>query len=413
MKVIRNKLRTSLILMTVLPIIMLGGIFVLFGINTIKTCIETEVMSSLEGVCLRLRDEFLRDYKPGDSSVYTDAEPLLDRYKENFNTEVTVFFDDVRVLTTIRNENNERIIGTRQQDKRVLQAIRSGNKFTASDVDINGEQYNVCYIPIYEDDAVVGMVFAGISNANVRKSIKTFSRQFISVTILVVMLIAFIVLTYSSQLANRLTSIKEYLGTLVEDTNVEAAMDDEMLNRPDEVGDLARYAVKVGGQLTSIMGRDPLTGLYNRRSGRHFLDELHDAYLEKETEYTLVMCDIDHFKNVNDTYGHDTGDKVLKGFSKVVSEMCSKCPGSFAIRWGGEEILMGFKLSQTQTVEVIEKIKEHLNAMKFESGNDRFSISATFGIETCRPGTEIHDIIVAADEKLYMGKENGRNRIEV
>lgn len=399
--------------MTVLPIIILGGIFVIYGINTIRSCIETEVMSSLEGVCLRLRDEFLRDYQPDDASSYSDAEPLLDKYKENFNTEVTIFFDDVRVLTTITNENNERITGTRQQDERVLLAIRSGNKFTASDVDINGEQYNVCYIPIFDDGEVTGMVFAGISNANVKKSISSFSSRFISVTILVVLMIALIVLTYSSQLATRLTSIKEYLGTLVDDTNTEATMDDEMLERSDEIGDLARYAVKVGGQLRSIMGKDPLTGLYNRRSGRHFLDDLRDEYLENGTEYTLVMCDIDHFKNVNDTYGHDAGDKVLKGFSKIVSDTCALYPGSFAIRWGGEEILMGFKLSKTLTVEAIEKIKGRLNVMKFETEKERFSISATFGVASCRPNTEIHDVIVAADEKLYVGKENGRNRIEV
>ena len=399
--------------MTVLPIIILGGIFVIYGINTIRSCIETEVMSSLEGVCLRLRDEFLRDYQPDDAYSYSDAEPLLDKYKENFNTEVTIFFDDVRVLTTITNENNERITGTRQQDERVLLAIRSGNKFTATDVDINGEQYNVCYIPIFDDGEVTGMVFAGISNANVKKSISSFSSRFISVTILVVLMIALIVLTYSSQLATRLTSIKEYLGTLVDDTNTEATMDDEMLERSDEIGDLARYAVKVGGQLRSIMGKDPLTGLYNRRSGRHFLDDLRDEYLENGTEYTLVMCDIDHFKNVNDTYGHDAGDKVLKGFSKIVSDTCALYPGSFAIRWGGEEILMGFKLSKTQTVEAIEKIKERLNVVKFETEKDRFSISATFGVASCRPNTEIHDVIVAADEKLYVGKENGRNRIEV
>lgn len=399
--------------MTVLPIIILGGIFVIYGINTIRSCIETEVMSSLEGVCLRLRDEFLRDYQPDDASSYSDAEPLLDKYKENFNTEVTIFFDDVRVLTTITNENNERITGTRQQDERVLLAIRSGNKFTASDVDINGEQYNVCYIPIFDDGEVTGMVFAGISNANVKKSISSFSSRFISVTILVVLMIALIVLTYSSQLATRLTSIKEYLGTLVDDTNTEATMDDEMLERPDEIGDLARYAVKVGGQLRSIMGKDPLTGLYNRRSGRHFLDDLRDEYLENGTEYTLVMCDIDHFKNVNDTYGHDAGDKVLKGFSKIVSDTCALYPGSFAIRWGGEEILMGFKLSKTLTVEAVEKIKGRLNVMKFETEKERFSISATFGVASCRPNTEIHDVIVAADEKLYVGKENGRNRIEV
>lgn len=423
MKIIRNKLRITLVLMTVLPVILLGVFFVLFGMKTVRTSIATEVMSSLEGVCLRLRDEFSEKY-PGDYNIkngryysgkldVSASMMMLEKYKMQFGTEVTIFFDDVRALTTITDGKNKRLTGSTMEDPRVLEAVKAGDKFTASDVYINGKRYYVCYIPLFEKREVVGMVFAGISNENVEASIKNFTKQFILITVVIVLLLALIVFVYSSNLANRLTSIKEYLGTLVEYRSTDAKMEEEMLQRKDEIGDLARYAVKVGGQLTNIMGKDPLTGLFNRRAGRHLLDSLHDEHVTQGTEYTLVMCDVDFFKKVNDTYGHDVGDVVLREIARIVLETCDAYPGSFAIRWGGEEILMGFKLSKIYTVEAVEIIRDRIRAFEFDGEGSKFNVTATFGVATNNNDMDLHSVIVSADEKLYLGKESERDRIEV
>lgn len=422
MKVIRNKLRFNLVLMAILPVTILGVFFVFFGIKTIRTVNEKEVMSSLEGVCLHLRDEFTEKY-PGDYSIkdgkyysgdvdISASEELLEDYKEQFKAEVTIFFDDERVLTTI-TDGNSKIIGTHQNDTRVLETVMSGGKFTSRDVQINGRPYYVCYIPLFEGNDVAGMVFAGISDENVSKSISSFLRTFISLTVVIMFVIVFITFSYSTQLANMLTSIKEYLGSLVEYGSSSSKMQEEVLERSDEVGDLGRYAVNVGGQLANIIGKDPLTGLYNRRAGRHLLDNLHDDYVESGCEYTLVMCDVDYFKNVNDTYGHNAGDAVLKEISRIVIETCDAYPGSFAIRWGGEEILIGFRLKKIYAVEAVEMIRDRLKSVSFNSDETTYNITVTFGVASNTGNKDLHGVIVAADEKLYLGKESGRDRIEV
>lgn len=418
-----NKLRITLVLMAVLPVVLLGVFFVLFGIKTIRVCTEKEVMSSLEGVCLRLRDEFSEKY-PGDYTIKGDryysgrldvsaSTMMLEKYKMQFGTEVTIFFDDVRAMTTIIDSKNKRITGTKMEDPRVLETVKSGGIFTASDVYINGKQYYVCYIPLLEKTETVGMVFAGISNENVEKTIRDFYKQFVTITIVMVLLLAIIVFVYSSQLASNLTSIKEYLGSLVEEGNVETKMGDNLLGRRDEIGGLARYAEKVGGQLTEIIGKDPLTGLYNRRAGRHMLDRLHDEHVMQGTDYTLAMCDVDFFKSVNDTYGHDVGDIVLKEISRIILETCDAYPGSFAIRWGGEEILIGFRLSKIYAVEAIEIMRDRIRAKVFDGGDVKFGVTATFGVASNNTDLDLHSVIVEADEKLYLGKESGRDRIEV
>lgn len=422
MKVARNKLRINLILMAILPVAFLGVFFVFYGIRTIRTINEKEVMSSLEGVCMHLRDEFTEKY-PGDYSIVdgkyyaggvdvSASESLLEDYKEQFNVEVTIFFGDTRAITTI-TDGDSKIIGTRQSDMRVLDTVMNGEKFTARDVYINDKQYYVCYIPIFEGEKVVGMVFAGVPNKNVEDSISHFLSTFIALTIIVVLIILLVTFTYSNQLANMLTSIKEYLGSLVEYGSYKSQMEEEVLERSDEIGDLGRYAVKVGGQLTNIIGKDPLTGLYNRRAGRHLLDNLHDDLVEAGSEYSLVMCDVDYFKDVNDTYGHEVGDTVLKEISRIIMETCDAYPGAFAIRWGGEEILMGFKLNKIYTFEAVEQIRERLKSVTFNAGDKMFNVTATFGISFNNGSKDLHRMIVSADEKLYLGKENGRDRIEV
>jgi len=155
---------------------------------------------------------------------------------------------------------------------------------------------------------------------------------------------------------------------------------------------------------------DELTGLYNR----HFVYELLDYELEmmKKTRSPFCLCfaDVDHFKKVNDTYGHQVGDEVLKGIADVLTNSLRK--SDVICRWGGEEFVIVLpRCDIAQAPQVIEKVKQALNEKVISSR--QLAVTMSFGIVSLSNDEPIELILKRADDLLYLAKENGRNRIEV
>lgn len=417
MKIIKQTVKTKLILLSVLPVVLIGVLFLFIGINTMKSVSKKEILSSLNGMCLQLRQDFSSLY-PGnyeiiDGEFYSnnqnikDAEKLLDRYKKNFQAEVTIFFDNKRALTTITDENGKRIINTTQNNKKVLDTVFSGKNYTSGGVMINGEQYYVSYIPLYDNNKISGMIFAGLSNKNFITSIRYFIINFVIISLVCILILSIIVSLMAQKFANILTSIKNYLNLLVEKQNLHIEMDEKVINRKDEFGDLGRYAQEAGIQLNKMISLDSLTQIYNRRAGTQFIDYYFKEASENNTDYSIVMCDIDHFKNINDSYGHKAGDEVLIRIAKILNSS----QAIFTIRWGGEEFLLGFNLSKEETANILKTISEQIRNQKYSYNKHEFNVTVTFGVASYDNQIDASTLVVQADKNLYKGKNNGRNTI--
>lgn len=155
---------------------------------------------------------------------------------------------------------------------------------------------------------------------------------------------------------------------------------------------------------------DPLTKLPNRR----FLDAVFfDRAMEDPVSYfplSAVVVDIDHFKKINDTYGHDVGDDVLIHFTQLMKE-CVRNTDVVA-RTGGEEFLILFPhATLSQAVKLAEKIRENVEANPFIQGDINHPITASFGVATALTDSNINATLKQADDKLYVAKKNGRNRV--
>lgn len=157
--------------------------------------------------------------------------------------------------------------------------------------------------------------------------------------------------------------------------------------------------------LDNMASIDPLTGLYNRRSMQDFFDDV----IRKEENFCLVMCDIDNFKRVNDTYGHDFGDVVLKEISKIIRNQVNS--QGHVCRWGGEEILIMAKVPLDQTCQIAENIRAQVETHSFLLRETAIRCSLTLGVAAHRQGNTIEDTITHADKRLYYGKKNGKNRV--
>ena len=152
---------------------------------------------------------------------------------------------------------------------------------------------------------------------------------------------------------------------------------------------------------------DPLTGLYNRYKFDEASQEQIILYARYKHEVSLVLCDIDHFKHVNDAYGHAVGDEVLKQTAGIIKSVVRE--SDIVARWGGEEFAILLpNTKKDEAVGVAEKIRQTIEAFSFEGAG---KITLSCGVAELESGeTQIH-WFNCVDEALYEAKNSGRNRV--
>ena len=169
---------------------------------------------------------------------------------------------------------------------------------------------------------------------------------------------------------------------------------------------IIRYSQK----LEKLATQDPLTKLQNRRGMETYLTKkIQDASVEN-SQFSIVMGDIDFFKKINDTYGHEAGDYVLVTISNIMADFI-KDKGRLA-RWGGEEFLLIFEETNGDIAYIeTEKLKRIVEKTNLTYNGTPINITMTFGLEEYSPLSSLEENIKKADEKLYIGKTSGRNRV--
>ena len=160
-------------------------------------------------------------------------------------------------------------------------------------------------------------------------------------------------------------------------------------------------------ELKKQVERDPLTGLYNRRGLENKLEEQVSLYDRKEWIFSIVMLDIDNFKTINDTYGHETGDEILAKVGEMFKAYTRAEDKVY--RYGGEEFCVIMpKTGKEEAVQAGERLREVLSSYS-ENGLPKFTMSA--GVSSYSAGETACDTIKRADNALYEAKNNGRNRL--
>jgi len=153
---------------------------------------------------------------------------------------------------------------------------------------------------------------------------------------------------------------------------------------------------------------DFLTDLFNRR---HFFGKAQEILNKKanSAQISLAMFDIDHFKRVNDTYGHDTGDQVLKVFARILDEVCS--PHGLVARLGGEEFSVLFSdLASAHARPILEKFRQQIESTPVNYEGQEINMTVSIGLAS-GPQDKLDTFLADADQNLYVAKETGRNRV--
>ena len=169
--------------------------------------------------------------------------------------------------------------------------------------------------------------------------------------------------------------------------------------------------------LSEVSSRDSLTGLYNRWFVMEKIDSELNRSLRHGSPMSLLMLDVDHFKRVNDTWGHTVGDQVLQAIGQLLRDSCRvyDVPG----RYGGEEFCIVLPETHTgNTTAVAERIRRRLESTTLPCGDDSITVTASIGIAGMNEAGEGEmlspaGLIERADQALYRAKHRGRNRVEM
>jgi len=177
--------------------------------------------------------------------------------------------------------------------------------------------------------------------------------------------------------------------------------------RTQEISSKNNLLSEQNNKLEVLVSKDSLTNLYNRRAFSALVEKELSRAKRHHVSIALAVLDLDHFKNINDKYGHDTGDKVL---CRIASELTTSMRKEDLIcRWGGEEFVVLLSASTSEKVyEHMEEMRERVAAMDFSPASQ---VTFSAGMSTYREGESFTEWFKRADKALYQAKENGRNQI--
>ena len=175
-------------------------------------------------------------------------------------------------------------------------------------------------------------------------------------------------------------------------------------NQIDEINNLQEL-------LKEQATHDPLTGLYNRRLTDEVLNQQLEHSRLHNQPYSILIMDIDHFKNINDEYGHQTGDAMLQEYGDCI--LVSTRTNDFSCRLGGDEVLMAFQnMPLAEAEKKAEVIRTKLQEIVLEKENKIISTTVSIGIATFPDhGDNVKELVNCADQALYLAKERGRNQV--
>ena len=300
-----------------------------------------------------------------------DTNEFVDKHKRISGSEITIFRRDARVATTLLNEDGTRAVGIKE-DEIVSRMVLAGNSYSGRTT-IFGEDFLVKYIPFLNPDGeAIGMLGVGHSLREKTNTIWSFVKTGMFSTFVILAVNALCVLF----ITNRVTVSIE-----------------QMLNK---------------------INNDALTGVYNRRFLEENMEKIIKSLSRSEGTLTLIMIDIDYFKDYNDTYGHNKGDDCLKIVAKIL-EQCTTRTDDFTVRYGGDEFVAVLTNTDEAGARMIaQKLLKNVQELNMPHSNSMVAqcVTISIGITTA---TAAHsqswvDYVKRADEALYMSKQKGRNQ---
>ena len=420
-----HSLKFDFLKMTILPILVLGIVIVTLSLGTFSNSMQTEVKSGLKNLALSVLNTYDVAY-PGNYNLQLEGEKgiriikgnqiisnkyeIIDKVKKDTGIDVTIFYEDTRVLTTIKDQQGNRIIGTAIHPMVIQDVFDKKQEKFYDNAAIGGTEYFAYYAPLYNKDGnCIGIIATAKPAENVNKMIQKSILLIIVLAIIAMLVTSLISILFTNKIVEIIHEIKIFLSS-VEKGNLTSRLDEKVLNRNDEFGEMGRSILHMQKALRILIEQDALTNLYNRRSAENKTRIIYERSQKNGSPFVVAIGDIDFFKKVNDTYGHEAGDAILKNIAKILNK--SMVGKGFVARWGGEEFLLVFENTTGKVAsEALADILNHLRYSEITYMEQKIKVTMTFGMTVGDCKKEMKELLKEADDKLYYGKENGRNQV--
>lgn len=418
----KGKIPIILQALSIIPLLFLGIMLMLLASHQFTRAMYEQVQEELQNVArnvntlfesvypgdYRLTGEDAYELYKGEHNITFDYS-LIDYVKKDTGLDITLFYQDTRILTTIYNTSDTRIIGSGAPSVIIDDVLNGGEAHFYTNTIINNSDYFSYYMPLHNSDgSIVGMLFVGKPSGKVNEAINRSIYPLIIADILVMLIIAAGISAYTKKFSAALLKIHSFLSD-VSTGNLSALLDNSVLMREDELGDIGRSALSMQRSLRHMVEQDTLTELFNRRSADRKLHQILNKAAKQGLPFSLSIGDIDYFKRVNDTYGHECGDVVLKKVADTLREHMNTL--GFVARWGGEEFLLVFDhMNANEAHESLQNLLEKIRNLEVVYNEETIHVTMTFGLSD-GDTTDIQQLLKTADNKLYQGKTGGRNQI--
>jgi len=370
---------TELLGMAIAPILIMAVILTIYSVTALSSSLQKE---SLDGLHL-LSESINSGYSAIDSGDYhigsngelykgdfdvTQNTTVLDSFVNNSDAEVTIFYGDTRLATTITDSaTNKRITGTKASATVISEVLSSGKNYQATKLTINNQLYNAYYIPLKNADGkTVGMIFAGEPSADLTKYI---NQKALGVTVIAIVIMAIatiFVVTFSRIIAS---AIKEAELAIVHLSkgNLQISLDEKVIRRNDEIGSMGRSLNTLIGRLQNIIGNIKNSSNILLKSGDSLesmaavtsktTDEISNAVQEISSGAVAQAEDIERATTQVVMMGASIED-IVSGVSKLDNT-------SYKMKKSGDEtveIIEDLTKSNDKTTQVIQRIDAHVHA---------------------------------------------------
>lgn len=417
----KHSLQISLFYMAIIPLMLCGICISIISYSRFKRIVYEEINTGLENISYMVANTYDMTY-PGNYEIvakdnlvalrkggYYLKNEYLDSVKIDTGLEITIFYQDIRMLTTITDSDGNRITGTRMNSNIKKDVLGNGKVSFYSNVKINDMSFFAIYLPIYNSDneSPVGAVCVLKSAVKVNKLIAKSVLPIFAIIVLGVAASVFFIIRYFKSISVSFSTINRFLID-VGNGNLKTEMSTQVLARNDEISDVAKASIGMQKSIRELVEKDALTGIYNRRYANKRLLEVARKNTEDNTPFTICISDIDFFKKVNDTYGHDAGDRVLISVALILKKFMNR--RGFVARWGGEEFLLVFDSANiTEVDKMLNELLDEIRMVEVMHGDQIIKLTMSAG--ACEvTGHDVEDAIKKADAKLYYAKEHGRNQ---
>lgn len=415
----------SLQAMHLIPLFVLGIVITLVCYRTTASAMHKQVAEELQNMTDALAltydllypgdyhlegTEALELYK-GDVPITFDYS-IIDRLKADTSIELTLFYEDTRILTTIRDESGNRIIGSSASVLVTKDVLADGHSHFYTNTTIFNQRYFSYYAPLVNSDGtIVGMLYAGRPCSDVNKAVFNAVFPAILATLGCILIVILISSSYVHKITSSLQKIRTFLSK-VSTGNLGVELDPAVLRRGDEISDMGYSAIYMQSSLRTLVEQDTLTEINNRRFADKHLRQTQAHADLYGSSFVIAIGDIDFFKSVNDTYGHECGDLVLKKVAYILKRhMTGK---GFVARWGGEEFLFVYdNIHLEEAREQTEALLAEIHELEVSYEEQSIHVTMTFGLAEGEVGTRIKDLLQKADSRLYYGKEHGRDQVVI